>query len=157
MHNLGLQTRGIRGRVLVGLKFNRGLREMEQDIRKEEEQILETVIDRDLREIAADEAQIKRDKGEVKNLRHELAELREEKRVEVVIDGTPYKLDYESETTVKTLIIEALKKSGNQGRPVGDWQIKYEGKVLDENAKVASYHLPCDAVLFLSLRAGNLG
>lgn len=148
---------GFVAEYLVAVKFNRGLGDMERDIKKEEEQILETVIDRDLEEIAADEAQIKRDKSEVENLRGKLAELREEKRVEVVVDGAPYKLDYGPETTVKALMLEALKKSGNQGRPVGDWQIKYEGKVLDENAKVESYHLPCEAVLFLSLRAGNLG
>ena len=130
---------------------------MEQNLRKEEEQILEIVIDRDLAEIAADEAEIKRDKKEVENLRHKLAELHEERRVGVVIDGTPYELRYGPETTVKTLMKEALEKSGNQGRPVGDWQIKYEGKVLSEDAKVASYDLPCDAVLFLSLRAGHLG
>lgn len=130
---------------------------MEGDLKKEEEQILETVIMRDFEEIAADETEIAHDKKEVEKLRHELAELREEKRVEVVIDGTPYEVHYGEGTTVKTLIIEALKKSGNQGRPVGDWQIKYNGTVLDENAKVSSYHLPCDAVLFLSLRAGHLG
>ena len=156
MHNADLHNGWVRGRVLVGIKFNWG-KKMEQGIRKEEEQILETVIARDLGEIAADEAQVERDEAEVEDLRHKLAELREEKRVEVVIDGTPYKLGYEPETTVKVLIVEALKKSGNQGRPVGDWQIKYEGRVLDENAKVASYRLPCDAVLFLSLRAGHLG
>lgn len=130
---------------------------MEGDLKKEKEQILEAVIERDLEEIAADASEITRDEKEVEKLRHELAELREEKRVDVVIDGTPYELHYGEDTTVKTLITEALKKSGNQGRPVGDWQIKYNGAVLDENAKVSSYHLPCDAVLFLSLRAGHLG
>jgi len=130
---------------------------METDIRKEEEQILEAVIDRDLKEIERDETQVNRDKNEVEELRHKLADLREEKHVKVVVDGAPYELHYGPETTVKALIVEALKKSGNEGRPVGDWQIKYNGTVLNENEKVASYHLPCDAVLFLSLRAGHLG
>ena len=123
---------------------------MDREIVKVEEEILEEVIRRD-------EAEIERDKKEVVEFRHKLEELKDSRRVEVIIGGQPYEMHYREHTTVKELMAEALKKSGDEGRPVDDWQIKYDGRVLDENAKVDSYHLPCDAKLFMSLRAGHLG
>jgi hypothetical protein len=123
---------------------------MDRETAKVEEEILEEVIRRD-------EAEIERDKKEVAEFRHKLEELKDSRRVEVIIGGHPYEMHYGEHTTVKELMAEALKKSGDEGRQVDDWQIKHDGRVLDENAKVDSYHLPCDAKLFMSVRAGHLG
>jgi predicted RNase H-like nuclease (RuvC/YqgF family) len=130
---------------------------MADDPRREQEKLIETVIDRDLKEIERDTKQIEQDATEVEQLRDTLNELHDHHLVKVAIDGQPYEVRYGSETTVKQLIREALELSGNAGRSAAEWQLKYEGKVLDENEKVESLHLPKGAVLFLSLRAGNLG
>ena len=123
---------------------------MERETVKMEEEILEEIIHRD-------EAEIERDRKEVAELRHKLEELKDSRRVKVIIGGHPYEMHYGEHTTVKELMAEALKKSGEEGRPADDWQIKFDGRILEENAKVDSYHLPCDAELFMSLRAGHLG
>lgn len=95
---------------------------------------------------------------EVEHLREELSDLHEHhQNVEVVVDGTPYKVPYNDGTSVKALIREALQLSGNSGRSADEWQVKYDGKVLDEKDKIKDLHLPDSAVLFLSLRAGILG
>lgn len=49
---------------------------------------------------------------------------------------------------------KALKDSGNTGRDISDWQLKWNDNNLDINNKVEDYNLPNGAQLFLSLKAG---
>ena len=51
---------------------------------------------------------------------------------------------------------EALKQTG-QTRPLSEWQVIYDDKTLDVNKKVEDYNFPEDAVIFLSLKAGQGG
>ncbi len=51
----------------------------------------------------------------------------------------------------------ALKKSGNTGRPVSDWQIKYDDKDLNVNAKIGDLKLPECAKIFISLKTAEGG
>ena len=130
---------------------------MGEDLKREQEELMETVIARDLKEIGRDTKQIEQDTKEVEQLENKLADLRDKHFVKVVVDGQPYEVPYGRETTVKQIIQEALDLSGNSGRSAAEWQMKFDGKVLDENDKIEPMHLPEGAVLFLSLRAGTLG
>ena len=121
---------------------------MADELRKEEQ--IEEKIEQKLEEIA-------RDTKEVEKFEKELTELRHRRTVEVSVDGHPYPVSYGEDTTVMQLIKEALKESGSVGRAPSEWQLKYDGRVLNENEKIAALHLPAAAVLMLSLRAGNLG
>ena len=52
---------------------------------------------------------------------------------------------------------KALVQTGNTARPIGDWQVIYNDQTLDTNKKVEDYKLPENAVIFLSLKAGQGG
>lgn len=52
---------------------------------------------------------------------------------------------------------KALQQSGNSGRPLGDWQVLYNDQPLDINRKVEEFNFPDNAVIFLSLKAGQGG
>jgi len=126
------------------------------DPRKELEEVLEAEV-REHAHRAAEEAEL----AEIAE--EKLEELKEEERhehdhsVKVVVDGVPYKVEYKEEELVGVLIPRALEEAGNIGRPEDQWQLKYDGKVLDLKEKLGTLKLPKDAVLFLSLEAGTLG
>jgi hypothetical protein len=52
---------------------------------------------------------------------------------------------------------KALEQTGNTGRPLGDWQAIFNDQTLDMNKKVGEFGFPDNAVIFLSLRAGQGG
>lgn len=52
---------------------------------------------------------------------------------------------------------KALAQTGNTGRPIGDWQVIFNDQSLDVNKKVEEYKFPENAVIFLSLKAGQGG
>ena len=52
---------------------------------------------------------------------------------------------------------KALNQTGNTARVIGDWQVIYNDQTLDINKKVEDYKLPENAVIFLSLKAGQGG
>ncbi|HMJ69741.1 MAG TPA: DUF2604 domain-containing protein [Cyclobacteriaceae bacterium] len=52
---------------------------------------------------------------------------------------------------------KALQQTGNSGRPLGDWQVLFNDQPLDINKKVEEFNFPDNAVIFLSLKAGQGG
>ncbi len=52
---------------------------------------------------------------------------------------------------------KALDQTGNNGRPIGEWQVIYNDQTLDISKKIEEYHFPENAVIFLSLKAGQGG
>ncbi len=52
---------------------------------------------------------------------------------------------------------KALKQTGNTGRPLSEWQVIYNDQTLDATKKVEEFEFPVDAVIFLSLKAGQGG
>lgn len=52
---------------------------------------------------------------------------------------------------------KALDQTGNSGRPIGEWQVIYNDQTLDISKKVEEFHFPENAVIFLSLKAGQGG
>lgn len=52
---------------------------------------------------------------------------------------------------------KALDQTGNSGRPIGEWQVIYNDQTLDISKKVEEYQFPENAVIFLSLKAGQGG
>lgn len=58
---------------------------------------------------------------------------------------------------VHVAVQKALQQTGNAGRPILEWQVLYNDQPLDLNQKVEVYNLPDNAVIFLSLKAGQGG
>ncbi|MGA2408248.1 MAG: DUF2604 domain-containing protein [Bacteroidales bacterium] len=52
---------------------------------------------------------------------------------------------------------KALEQTGNTGRPINEWQVIFNDKTLDSNRKVEDFNFPENAVIFLSLKAGQGG
>lgn len=52
---------------------------------------------------------------------------------------------------------KALEQTGNTGRPIGEWQVIFNDQTLDSNKKVEDFNFPENAVIFLSLKAGQGG
>lgn len=52
---------------------------------------------------------------------------------------------------------KALDQTGNSGRAIGEWQVICNDQPLDVNKKVEEYNFPNDAVIFISLKAGQGG
>ena len=52
---------------------------------------------------------------------------------------------------------KALEQTGNTGRSINEWQVIYNDQTLDTNKKVEEFNFPENAVIFLSLKAGQGG
>jgi uncharacterized ubiquitin-like protein YukD len=77
--------------------------------------------------------------------------------VKVIVNGTPTDVKTNVHAPFKSVIEKALEQTGNTGRPIEDWELKFNGQVLDLNKKVEDYNIPDGAELFFSLRAGQGG
>lgn len=72
-----------------------------------------------------------------------------------VVNGGEYTIDnINVNQPLSVSVQKALKDSGNTGRNMDDWQLKWNDINLDRNKKVEDYNLPDGAQLFLSLKAG---
>jgi len=74
----------------------------------------------------------------------------------VVVNGHPVPFDHISvKTVLRELVHEALKKSGNSGQPIENWELRdAAGQILDLHRTLADYGIMSGANLFLSLKAG---
>ncbi len=73
----------------------------------------------------------------------------------VVVNGTDVKVELNSDTPLRDLVIMALNKSGNTGQPVENWILKdIKGNPIDVSKTAADLHFNEHTVLFLSLKAG---
>lgn len=75
----------------------------------------------------------------------------------VVVLGDEVVVEYNENEPLKNVVNSALKKSGNEARKDEDWQLKYDGVLLDLSKKVREYNFPTTAILYLSLSEGVLG
>jgi len=58
---------------------------------------------------------------------------------------------------LKVPVEKALDQTGNTGRQLSDWQVKWNDNELDITKKVEDFNFPSDAKIFISLRAGQGG
>lgn len=72
----------------------------------------------------------------------------------IVVNGTPATIEIQSKAPLKAAAEKALEETHNAGRPLSDWEMKFNEKTLDLNAKVEDLGLEDGQTLFLSLKAG---
>jgi len=77
--------------------------------------------------------------------------------VKVIVNGTPTDVKTNVHAALNSVVEKALEQTGNTGRPIGDWELKFNGQVLDLHKKPEDYNIQDGAELFLSLRAGQGG
>ena len=74
-----------------------------------------------------------------------------------IINGESFPVETNIKAPLKSAVEKALHESENTARPITDWQVKYNGQVLDMNAKVEDLNLPDNAELLLTLKVGEGG
>lgn len=74
-----------------------------------------------------------------------------------IVNGEPFEVKTNLNAPLKSAVEKVLSDSENTGRPLSDWQVKYNGVILDINAKVKDLNLPDRAELILSLKVGEGG
>lgn len=74
-----------------------------------------------------------------------------------IINGEEVTVETNVKAPLKSAVEKALLESENTGRPITDWQVKYNGQVLDINSKIEDLNLPDNAELVLSLKVGEGG
>lgn len=74
-----------------------------------------------------------------------------------IVNTTPTEVKAKEDEPLAKAVEEAFRKTGNEGRPLSDWTVKYEGRVLDTSRTVKELCLPDCAEIFVSLKAGGGG
>jgi hypothetical protein len=75
----------------------------------------------------------------------------------VVVSGQPVPLTVNLHQTLEHLVHDALQNSGNKGQSPAEWELRLDGRLLDQSSTVAGAGLTPGATLFLSPRAGAGG
>lgn len=76
----------------------------------------------------------------------------------VVVNGDPTPVEANLNAPLRTVAQHALNQSGDNGRPLQDWEFKdAAGRPLDLDRKVGDYQFSPGAELFLSLSVGVNG
>lgn len=76
----------------------------------------------------------------------------------VVVSGQPERLTIHEHERLEHIVREALKRSGNEGQPPSDWELRTEGgQLLDQAQTVGQAHVENGQTLFLSPKAGAGG
>ena len=91
---------------------------------------------------------------------HEKDEKHGEKvEVVIVVSGQPERLKVKAgPERLEHVVREALTKSGNQGQPPSEWELRTEdGRLLDQSQTVAEAGIHSGMTLFLSPTAGAGG
>ena len=82
----------------------------------------------------------------------------EKVEVVIVVSGQPERLKVKANERLEHVVREALKKSGNQGQPPSEWELRTEdGRLLDQSQTVAEAGIHSGMTLFLSPTAGAGG
>jgi hypothetical protein len=78
--------------------------------------------------------------------------------VVVVVSGQEIGVKVNTHQTVDHLVREALKKSGNQGQPPDQWELRsIDGVLIPQNSSIEAAGIIDGAKLFLSPHAGAGG
>lgn len=76
----------------------------------------------------------------------------------IVVNGAETMVEANLNAPLHTVAQHALHDSGNQGRPLSDWELKNEaGQLLDLNRKVRDFGFGPGTVLYLTLLVGVNG
>ncbi len=72
----------------------------------------------------------------------------------VVVNGQPTTVRINPNAPLHTLIPKALQQTNTTGQPAENWEINYNGSVLDLAQKIESFGFPAGVQLFMNLKAG---
>jgi hypothetical protein len=75
-----------------------------------------------------------------------------------IINGEDFKVISDESSPLKLAVDQALRESGNTGRPADEWEVRdVNGVLLEQHRTPKELHLHKGARLFLSLKVGAGG
>jgi hypothetical protein len=78
-----------------------------------------------------------------------------ELNITIVVNGQPVSVTGNLHAPLRTIMQEALHRSGNSGQPIDNWELRDAGgQILEPDRKLEELHLQAGATLFLNLKAG---
>jgi len=76
----------------------------------------------------------------------------------IVVSGQPQEVTVNLHETLEHAVREALRKSGNQGQPPSEWELRrIDGALVDQGVRAGEAGLADGVTLFLTPRAGAGG
>lgn len=148
--------------------FEKKLEELHHEIREEQEDIRE--LRKELRDEEADldKLEEKLEKLEDEHEHHhghdhddtchnDHGNNKDQIKLIFIVNGKPYEKTVKKDRQLLSIEEEVLKESGNSGRPLSDWTIKFKDRPLDPTKTIKELNFPDCAELFLSLNAGTGG
>jgi Protein of Unknown function (DUF2604) len=78
-------------------------------------------------------------------------------QITIVVSGQPVPLHVNVHQTLEHVVHDALQNSGNKGQSPSDWELRLEGRLLDQSETVGAAGITSGMTLFLSPRAGAGG
>ena len=76
--------------------------------------------------------------------------------ITVVVNGEEVEVAANDNATLQSILQKALKESGNEGRPEGDWNFfDREGNQLSKTSKIGAF--PAGFIFYLTLKEGAGG
>lgn len=72
----------------------------------------------------------------------------------IIVNGQPTVVRANPNAPLRTVVEKALEQTNNTGQPPENWELNYNGTVLDLSAKIETFGFGPDAKLFLNLKAG---
>jgi hypothetical protein len=74
--------------------------------------------------------------------------------ITVVVNGQPTVVRANPNAPLHTIIPKALAQTNTTGQPPENWELHYDGNVLDTDRKIESFGFPSGVQVFLNLKAG---
>ena len=74
--------------------------------------------------------------------------------ITVIVNGQPTAIRANPNAPLRSIVERALDQTNTTGQPPENWELRYNGAVLDLAAKIATFGFPANAELFLNLKAG---
>ena len=134
---------------------------MENDYKSEENEMsnLENQLKDELKELRHDEQRIEKDLKEIEHTLHSIKEHKEAKiSLTFIVNGKQIVIEHlNPKSKLITAVEKALTESGNIGRPVSDWQVKFNDTDLNLDEEIGKLDLPKDAKIFISLKTAQGG
>lgn len=72
----------------------------------------------------------------------------------VIVNGQPTVVRANPHAPLRSIVEKALEQTNTTGQPSENWELRYNGAVLDLGAKIETFNFPANAELFLNLKAG---
>ena len=72
----------------------------------------------------------------------------------IIVNGQPTVVRANPNAPLRSVVERALAQTNTTGQPPENWELNFNGAVLDLTAKIETFAFPKDATLFLNLKAG---